>query len=404
MSNATTNKNILVINTGSSSVKFSLFDKALEEKASGLAENLGTSDAQLKWRDSQSTTHHQVLQDTSHQGAILTLLAALREQQLLEQNVSAIGHRVVHGGEFFSGSVRITPEVTEKIKACNHLAPLHNPANLLGIEILTEQFPEAVQIAVFDTAFHQSLPDYAYTYALPIKYYQSFGIRRYGFHGTSHRYVTQAAADHLQRPLKDLEFISAHLGNGCSATAVSGGISRDTTMGLTPLEGLVMGTRCGDIDPSLHQFLAEKLNTNLAEITRIFNQESGLKGLSGLSNDMRTLCEAEAKGHQDAALAIEVFCYRLAKSIAALAVPLKRLDALIFTGGIGENAASIRSRVIQHLSIFQFSLDEDKNNAIFGGAQGLITTGADDKPQALVIATREEWMIAKDVCELMAQQ
>ncbi|MCB0033201.1 MAG: acetate/propionate family kinase, partial [Anaerolineales bacterium] len=273
-------------------------------------------------------------------------------------------------------------------------APLHNPANVLGIKTAQALFPDTPQVAVFDTAFHQTLPSHAYLYAIPYELYEEQAVRRYGFHGTSHRYVTQKAAELLGQPYNELALISAHLGNGCSATAVLDGRSIDTTLGLTPLEGLVMGTRSGDVDPSLHQFLRDTVGYDLDQTTTMLNKQSGLLGLSGLSNDMRTLIEAAAHGHERAQLALNVFVYRLAKAIGALAVPLGRIDALIFTGGIGEHAALIRQWVIEQLTIFGFELDKSLNKIHGQGNSGIIT--APNSPVAMVIPTDEEVMIARD--------
>nr|NGX51209.1 Acetate kinase [Chlamydiota bacterium] len=280
---------------------------------------------------------------------------------------------VVHGGESFSESVKIDAEVLNKIKECSHLAPLHNPINALGIEIMQEKFPEVPQVAVFDTAFHQTLPEHAYLYALPYEYYEKYQVRRYGFHGTSHRYVVKRAAAELGKPLEQTTLISAHLGNGCSLCAVKGGRSVDTSMGFTPLEGLVMGRRSGDLDPSLIAFLSERLELSAEEVTTILNRESGLLGLSGISEDMRLLLAQPE--NERAQLAIEIFCYRLAKYIASYIVPLGGLDALIFTGGIGENAEPIRKKVVDYLA----PLD----------------------PKVLVIKANEELLIAQDAAAIV---
>ncbi len=391
-------KKILVINAGSSSVKFSLFDSEKSDLASGMAEKLGDLDASLGWSiggDKKTLS----LGQADHRIAIKDIISTLDSAKLLDNRLAAIGHRVVHGGEFFSSSVIITDQVLDHIVSCNHLAPLHNTANILGIQLLAEQFPDLPQVAVFDTAFHQTLPEHAYMYGLPYEYYQHHGVRRYGFHGTSHRYVSEEASRLLKKPYMESAMITAHLGNGCSATAILHGKSIDTTMGLTPLEGLLMGTRSGDIDPSIHEFLANQLGCSLRDVTDILNKKSGLLGISGMSNDMRTLCEAADNGDLRAQLAINVFCYRLARSIGALAVPLGKIDALVFTGGIGENAANIRAQVIKQLAIFNFVLDDNNNTQIRGGQQGIITQ--EQSTIAMVIATQEEWMIAQDTLDLL---
>lgn len=382
---------ILVLNCGSSSLKFAVLDPEAGQPALwGLAEKLFEAAPSLTVQtveDKQSS----VLEGQGHRPAMQGILAALQERGMLE-SVSSIGHRVVHGGERFKTATRITPEVIAQIEACIPLAPLHNPANLEGILGAMAAFPELPHVAVFDTAFHQTMPDFAYHYALPQNLYTEHGARRYGFHGTSHQYVTLKAAEILGLDYAEANFVSAHLGNGCSITAVRGGKSVDTSMGMTPLEGLVMGTRSGDLDPNLHQFIAGKLGLNLDQVTDLLNKKSGLLGLSGLSNDMRELEGAAAEGHAGAKLAIEVFCYRLAKYVAAMSVPLGRLDALIFTGGIGENSPLVRAKTLNQLEILGFQLDEEANKTMTRGKSGLITQPGSTK--ALVVNTNEERMIA----------
>ena len=285
------------------------------------------------------------------------------------------------------------------VEDCTHLAPLHNPANIIGVRTAMQLLQHLPQVGVFDTAFHQTMPERAYLYPVPYDLYTQHGVRRYGFHGTSHRYVTNKAAMMLGRPLESCAFVSAHLGNGCSATAVLNGKSIDTTMGLTPLEGLVMGTRSGDIDPGLHSFLAGVLKGNVDEVTNILNKKSGLLGLSGLSNDMRELNAAAEQGNKRASLAIEVFCYRLAKSIASLTVPLGRCDALIFTGGIGENSSPVRAKVIDLLGILGFKLAQERNNNHGRSSAGLITV--DGSTKAMVVPTDEEFLIASDTAAVL---
>lgn len=386
----------LVLNCGSSSLKFALLEVHNQSTVlSGLAEKLFEPEPRLSISDHQGK-QSQALSGQGHAVAMQGILQVLSQRGLLAQ-VGSIGHRVVHGGEHFKQAIRISPEVIAQIEACVPLAPLHNPANLLGIRAAMEAFPALPQVAVFDTAFHQTMPPRAYRYALPGALYQQHGVRRYGFHGTSHQYVTARAAQLLGLPLEQSAFVSAHLGNGCSVTAVGGGYSLDTSMGLTPLEGLVMGTRSGDIDPGIPAYLAENLGLSLAEITELLNKQSGLLGLSGLSNDMRELEQAAATGHQGAALAIEVFCYRLAKYIAALSVPLGRLDALVFTGGIGENSSRVRATTLSHLGILGFRLDQARNQGIRG--DGVITQG---QPVAMVVKTNEELMIARQTQEVLS--
>ncbi|MBX2996919.1 MAG: acetate kinase [Caldilineaceae bacterium] len=398
---------ILVINCGSSSIKFALIDTGADTQlVSGWAERLGQPEAQLGWK-TEDARGSQPIARADHRGAMEAIIDRLEEivgsryGGTLTAQLAGIGHRVVHGGESFTRSTAITSAVLAEIERVSHLAPLHNPANVLGIKTAQALFPHLAQVAVFDTAFHQTLPEHAYLYALPYELYEQHGVRRYGFHGTSHRYVTRRAAQMLDRPDADLALISAHLGNGCSAAAVLNGRSVDTTMGLTPLEGLVMGTRSGDVDPSLHEFLSNQLGIGLADVTNLLNKKSGLLGLSGLNNDMRALEAASAAGDHRAQLAIDVFCYRLAKYLAALAVPLGRIDAMIFTGGIGENSALVRAKTLDHLAILGFRVDAERNAGHGRQSNGAITQ--DGSTLALVVPTNEEAMIAADTIELVRQ-
>jgi len=378
---------VLVINCGSSSLKYSLIDPQTGESIShGLAERLGTETADLVIEDGLEI----LLPHASHASALEEILRRLGDVTII-----GVGHRVVHGGERFHESVIIDDAVEEDIQICGELAPLHNPANLVGIQAARTRFPDVVHVAVFDTAFHQTLPAATYLYAIPYAMYENLKVRRYGFHGTSHRYVAQQAAQILDRPLKDLQLLTAHLGNGCSACAIKGGKSTDTTMGLTPLEGLVMGTRSGDVDPNFHEFIAHHTGKTLGEITAILNRESGLLGLSGLSNDMRTLTEAAHQGHTRADLAIEVFCYRLAKYLLGLCASLERVDALVFTGGIGEHSAEIRQRTLQHLRLLGVELDPALNDLHGRTAQGRITSKT-SRLCCLVVPTNEELVIARE--------
>lgn len=387
---------ILVINCGSSSLKFALMNRGNGEMiVSGLAEKLGQADARMSIKNQQEKIEI-VLAENTHQAALNQIVTYL-EKRDLKQVITAIGHRVVHGGETFQTATLLSDAVIQDIETCSHLAPLHNPANLLGIEAARSAFPDLKQVAIFDTAFHQTMPEIAYLYAVPIDWYLDYGVRRYGFHGTSHRYVTIEAAKWLNQPLKDSAFISVHLGNGASVAAVLNGQSVDTSMGLTPLEGLVMGTRSGDVDPGLHAYIANKADLTLDEINTILNKESGLLGLSGLSNDCRELEAAAQKGHEGALLALNIFAFRVAKYIGALSTSLPRIDALIFTGGIGENAANVRGNILARLHILGFRVDEDLNHQCVKGRAGCITKK--DTPCALVINTNEEWMIAQDTIE-----
>ncbi len=391
---------IMVFNSGSSSFKFSLFSVDETLLLHGIADKLGHDDAYIELRRGKDR-QHVAITGATHRQAISKLIDILPTFDIQFRDIAIVGHRVVHGGEKFSRSVLIDDQVREQIATCNSLAPLHNPKNLLGIEIMQDLSPELPQVAVFDTAFHQTLPQNAFLYAIPWNLYQQLGVRRYGFHGTSHRYVAQSAMDQLALDRDDSQLLTAHLGNGCSACAIVNGRSVDTTMGLTPLEGLMMGTRSGDVDPSLHEFLQERLDWSTARTTEMLNHESGLLGLSQKSNDMRTVYAAALAGDQQCKLAFDVFCFRVARQLSALAVSLQRIDALVFTGGIGENHAPTRAAVIQQMSLFGFKLDSAGNAEHGRNRRGLITTP--DSTRACVVKTDEELMIARDCIQLLAQ-
>jgi acetate kinase len=388
---------ILVINCGSSSLKFSLLDPETETTlASGIAERLKTDQTYLKMSDLEGVDHQEAIPRADHRAALLRIIDLLERGQKLE--IKAIGHRIAHGGEYFRRPVLITESVVRTIEGLAELAPLHNPAGAQGIRVASELFPDQQQVAVFDTAFHQTLPPHAYHYAIPYEYYEKYKVRRYGFHGTSHHYVVLQAAKRIGKRIEETQFISAHLGNGCSAAAVRHGKSLDTSMGLTPQEGLVMGTRSGDVDPNLHLFLQEKEDKSLREITEILTRNSGLLGVSGVSHDMRSVIAAAAEGKKRARLAVDVFCYRLARSVLGLAAALSSIDALIFTGGIGENSAEIRAQALTHLSILHPELDQKLNEAHGKGANGRIT--GKSGLLCLVIPTNEELMIARETALL----
>ncbi|UVE16935.1 acetate kinase [Pseudomonas sp. LS44] len=390
-------RNILVINCGSSSIKFALVNEAHGQfSLSGIAERLGHPEAVLRWQRG-GEQDSLMIPSADHRAALAQLLPLV--QSAAGGKLHGIGHRVVHGGEHFSNARKIDTQVLEAIRSTAPLAPLHNPANLLGIEAALKLYPALPHVAVFDTAFHQSMPEHAYRYALPDALYRQHGVRRYGFHGTSHRYVSHRAADMAGLSSGDSSWLSAHLGNGCSTCAIVNGQSRDTSMGLTPLEGLAMGTRSGDVDPNLHSHLARALGWNLEQIERVLNQESGLLGLSGLSNDMRSLEQAREQGHAGATLAIEVFCYRLAKSLAAMSCALPQLDGLIFTGGIGENSPLIRSKTVAHLKLLGLALDKEANARCIRGVAGAIQSYG--HPRVLVVPTNEERQIALDTLTLL---
>ncbi|MFY8215794.1 MAG: acetate kinase [Chthoniobacterales bacterium] len=398
----TPNRQILVINCGSSSIKFALFElPAGIVLASGLADRLGTPDALLEVRaDACKWTPE--LRESGHGEALRTIIRTLETALGERLNITAIGHRVVHGGEFFRSAVRIDESVIQKIDACSKLAPLHNPAHVLGIRTAMACFPEIPQVAVFDTAFHQSLEPHVFLYAIPYEYYESLGVRRYGMHGTSHHYVAMQAAAALGKPLGSLSLLTAHLGNGCSVCAIQDGKSVDTSMGLTPLEGLMMGTRSGDVDPNLHQFLHENAGLSVAEITAVLNRKSGILGVSGVSNDMRTVSAAANSGNTRAQLAIDMFAYRLAKAMLAMTAPLSHLDAIVFTGGIGENSALIREKACSHLQILGVHLDPERNHSAGKQTGGFISADSACGPALLVIPTNEESMIARSTDETLS--
>lgn len=392
--------NILVLNCGSSSAKFAVIDTSDgREHISGIVQRIGSPQATLDWKY-QGKKESKPLPGTDHNAGLRAVVDLLRSVGLID-GLRGVGHRVVHGASKFSGSVTLTEEVEAMVKECILLAPLHNPPNLLGIDVARELFPKLPQVGVFDTAFHQTMPARAYTYALPYEWLEKHQVRRYGFHGTSHRFVAQHAIQMLKLSPTDNALITAHLGNGCSCTAVRNGKSVDTTMGLTPLEGVVMGTRSGSVDPAIIGHMSKVLNQPADKIIDTMNKKSGLLGLSGLSNDMRTIEEQAAKGNERAKIALEVFCYVLAKTLAALVVPLGRLDALVFTGGIGENSTVVRAKVIEQLGFLGMTIDPEANAKHVRGSGGRITK--ESKPQAVVVPTNEELMIAQDTAEIVAK-
>lgn len=391
---------ILVINCGSSSVKFSLIKPENGETIlDGLAERLLTDQAVIKIEQDDVKKTFELPDPYNHQAALSLLVEQLNERNLVD-GIGAIGHRVVHGGEVYSQPTLITPEVEKAIDDLASLAPLHNPANLIGIKACQEAFANLAQVAVFDTAFHQTMPEKAYVYGIPYALYKEHGIRRYGFHGTSHYFVAKQAAEQLNKPVEKCNLISAHLGNGCSITVIKDGQSVDTTMGMTPGEGVMMGTRCGDIDSGIIFHLTQNLGYSVAEVDKLVNKESGLLGVSGVSNDLRTLLAAmDEDNNAQAKLALTVFCYKIAKSIASYSASLTELDGLIFTGGIGENAMWVRSEVVKQLSLLNFAIDEEKNEATRFGASGNIA--AEGSRACMVITTNEEWVIAEQSAELL---
>ncbi len=393
---------VLVINCGSSSIKYRLFAMpAGDVLASGLVERIGEPQACHRYSNAGDRAQQsEPLSVPDHREALAHILTALTAAGSVTDlsELGAIGHRVVHGGELFRQPTRIDDEVIAQIRGLVPLAPLHNPAGLTGIEVSLRAAPGVPQVAVFDTAFHHSLPDYACHYALPRHFYSQYRVRRYGFHGISYSYVAGRAAGLLQRPLQELNLIALHLGNGASATAIANGRSVDTSMGMTPLEGLVMGTRSGDIDPAIPFYLGREARLSADEIENTLNRESGLKGLCG-SNDMREVHRLADEGDPAAQLALEMVCHRLRKYIGAYAAVLGRVDGLVFTGGIGENDSCLRARTCDGLQILGIHLDADKNASPQGGDRAI---HRDDNPVAvLVIPTNEELEIARQVADCL---
>lgn len=397
--------NVLVINCGSSSLKFQLINAESEEViAKGLCERIGIEGSKLVYSPAGGEKVTKEVPMPEHTAAVKLVLEALCDEKIgvvksLEE-INAVGHRIVHGGEKFAASTLLTDEVIEAIRECNDLAPLHNPANLIGINACRELMPGVPMVGVFDTAFHQTMPQEAYLYGIPYEYYTKYKIRRYGFHGTSHAYVSKKAAEMLGKAYEDCKLIVCHLGNGASVSAVKNGKCVDTSMGLTPLEGLIMGTRSGDLDPAVIEFIANKEGKSIKEIMNILNKESGVLGMSGgLSSDFRDLEEAHAKGDDAGTRALRGFAYRVAKYIGAYMVAMNGVDAICFTAGVGENSAHVRSIIVEkYLSFMGIKLDEEANNK---RGEDLVISGNDQGPRVLVIPTNEELMIARDTYALV---
>ncbi|MDX6020929.1 propionate kinase [Scandinavium sp. V105_16] len=386
---------VLVINCGSSSIKFSVLDAQSQDVLlAGMAEGLNNEGAFLTVNGGEPAT----LAHPNYECALQAIAGELEHRALID-SVALIGHRIAHGGSIFSESVLITDEVIAQIREVSPLAPLHNYANLSGVDAARRLFPGVPQVAVFDTSFHQTLEPHAYLYGLPWRYFEEHGVRRYGFHGTSHRYVSQQAHALLGLQPEDSGLVIAHLGNGASICAVRNGRSVDTSMGMTPLEGLMMGTRCGDVDFGAMAWIAEQTGQSFSELERVVNKESGLLGISGLSSDLRVLEKAWHEGHQHARLAIQTFVHRIARHIAGHAAALHRLDGIIFTGGIGENSQLIRSLVMAHLRVFGVELD-DQMNALPGSAGERIISSERSAVACAVIPTNEEKMIALDAIQI----
>jgi len=394
---------VMVINCGSSSLKYQLLNMADESvMAIGLVERIGIEGSRVKHEIPGRVKEVIEVPMNDHKEALGEVLKALTSAEfgaIKEINeIDAVGHRVVHGGEKFSGSVVINDDVMNAMKECIALAPLHNPANIMGIEAMQELLPEAPMVGVFDTAFHSTMPAESYIYPLPYELYEKYGIRRYGFHGTSHKYVAQRASAMLDKPLEELKLISCHLGNGASVTAIDGGKSVATSMGFTPLEGLVMGTRCGDIDPAIVKFVMEKENLTIAEVDTLMNKKSGVFGISGISSDFRDIENAAADGNERAVLALKVFDDRVKKYIAAYASVMGGVDAVIFTAGLGENSADNRSSICAGLDFMGINVCADLNAT--RGKEAFVNDPS-SKVKVLVIPTNEEVMIARDTVELV---
>ncbi len=396
--------NILVINCGSSSLKFQLIDSESEKvSAKGLCERIGIEGSQLVYSPDGGEKITTVTPMPDHTQAIKLVLQALTDGETgvvksLDE-IGAVGHRIVHGGEKFAASTVITDEVIRAIEECNDLAPLHNPANLIGIAACRELMPSTPMVGVFDTAFHQTMPEEAYLYGIPYEYYEKYKIRRYGFHGTSHSYVSHRAAEVLGRNYGDLKIIVCHLGNGASVSAVKNGVCVDTSMGLTPLEGLIMGTRSGDIDPAIIEFLAHKENKGIDDIMKVLNKESGVLGLSGgLSSDFRDLEESYRKGEEAGTRTLKTFAYRVAKYIGAYTAAMNGVDAVCFTAGLGENGSFVRNMVCGYLGYLGIAIDEEANGK---RGEDIVISTADSKTKVLVIPTNEELAIARETAALV---
>ncbi|MCL9820172.1 acetate kinase [Helicobacter sp. 14348-15] len=397
---------ILVINCGSSSLKYQLINTDTEAVlAAGICDRIGISGGQFTYKPQGGEKSIQNTEMKDHEVAIKLVLEALTDPKTgiissLDE-IKAVGHRIVHGGEHFTHSAVITDEVISHIEECADLAPLHNPAHLLGIRACQALMPSTPMVAVFDTAFHQTMPPKAFIYGLPYEYYEKYKVRRYGFHGTSHSYVSKRTAEFLKIPLENSKIITCHLGNGSSICAIENGKSIDTSMGLTPLEGLVMGTRSGDLDPAVIDYIAQKENLSTKEIMNILNKKSGVLGISGLSSDFRDLLAADENGDLKARFAREVFAYRVAKYIGSYTAALTGVDAIAFCAGVGENAKFIRGKIVSHLQFLGITLDEEANLATVG-VEGIIST-PDSKVKVCVIPTNEELMIARDTKALVSK-
>ena len=395
---------VLVINCGSSSLKFQLIDSDSEKVlAKGICERIGIKGSVITYQPTGGEKELSNIDMPTHHEAIDAVIKALTNKETGVINdmseVKAVGHRVVHGGEYFSKATLVDDDVIKKIEECNYLAPLHNPANIIGIKACMKLMPDTPNVVVFDTAFHQTMPESAYLYAIPRKYYDENKIRRYGFHGTSHSFVSKRVAEIMNKPYDELKTIVCHLGNGASICAVDGGKSVDTSMGLTPLEGLIMGTRSGDVDPAVLQFICNHEHISVDEMLNILNKKSGLLGLSGVSSDLRDVVKAAGEENERAKLALEAYVYRIVKYIGAYAAAMNGVDAIVFTAGVGENSVPIRENVCKSLGYLGVELDPDANEK-FRGEQGEITKPG-CKVRVFVIPTNEELAIARETLALV---
>lgn len=396
---------VLVINCGSSSLKFQLIDTDTEKViASGICDRIGIEHSLLNYKNANGKKIERLEAMPNHTKAIEMVLEALTDKQngvvSSLNDIRAIGHRVVHGGEFFKESVLINDTVISHIQECSDLAPLHNPAHLMGIAACKEKMPDTPMVAVFDTAFHQSMPPQAYTYGVPYEWYEKHKVRRYGFHGTSHKYVSQRTAEFLGLDYHNSKIIVCHLGNGSSISAIKNGKCIDTSMGLTPLEGLIMGTRSGDLDPAILEYISKREDLDIQSILSILNKKSGVLGISGLSSDFRDLLDADLGGHERSKLARHTFAYRVMKYVGAYCAAMNGVDAVSFCAGVGENAKFIRGMIVNNLAFLGVKLDEEANNAC--GKEAIIST-SDSKVKVCVIPTNEELVIARDTKNIVSQ-
>lgn len=394
---------VLVINCGSSSLKFQLIDSDSENVlAKGLCERIGIDGSSITYESEKCNKFTKEIEMPTHREAIAAVMFALTDKKtgVIEDmsQVKAVGHRVVHGGEYFSKSAIVTDDVISKIEECNYLAPLHNPANIIGIKACMDIMKDTPNVVVFDTAFHQTMPEEAYLYGLPRKYYQNNKIRRYGFHGTSHSYVSKRVAEIMDKPVEEIKTIVCHLGNGASICAVNGGKSVDTSMGLTPLAGVMMGTRSGDIDPGILEIIANIENKDISEVINILNKESGIAGLSGVSSDFRDITKAIDEGNADASSAFNAYIYTVVRFVGAYAAVMNGVDDIVFTAGVGENNSAVREAVCKHLGYLGVTIDKEANSK--RGEEIMIST-PDSKVKVYVVPTNEELAIARETVELL---